>query len=62
MLFSRFGYNMWLTAPSKKLSNGDMQTGLYTSFALLQRNGGYAFMAANMAESSSVAPNSSGQY
>ena len=61
-LFSRFGYSMWLTKPSKKLSNGDMQTGLYTSWVLVERNGGYAFMAANMAESSSKAPNNSGQY
>ena len=61
-IFSRFGYNMWLTDPTKKLSNGDMQQGLYTSWVLVERNGGYAFMTANMAESGSKAPNNSGQY
>lgn len=62
-LFSRFGYNMWLTQPSKKFSNSDMQQDLYTSFAILTRGGGIAYMVANMTEAKdNKSPNNSGQY
>lgn len=62
-LFSRFGYNMWLTQPNKKFSNGDMQQDLYTSFIILSRGGGIAYMVANMTEAKdNKSPNNSGQY
>jgi len=68
-LFSRFGYNMWLTAQSKKYSSTDMQQDLYDSFILLNHangvSGNFALMASAFVEMKSSgyrAPNSSGQY
>ena len=62
-MFSRFGYNMWLTQPNKKLSNGDMQQDVYMSFIILSRGGGIAYMTSMMTEAKSQkSPNNSGQY
>lgn len=73
-LFARYGYNMWLTKPSNKLSNKDMQQSLYTSFILLKREGNWVFMAANLVEMPVISnkdpdangiansPNAKGQY